>query len=96
MGLNTSANEQDVNGDLNGLLIACTGKFRTWSRGEFESLIKSLGGRYSRTITKQLDYLVIGVDGGKKLERAKELEINIINEDDFINYIEKGIYAKPN
>ena len=96
LGLNTSANEQDVNGDLNGLLIACTGKFRTLSRGEFESLIKSLGGRYSRTITKQLDYLVIGVDGGKKLERAKELEINIINEDDFINYIEKGIYAKPN
>ena len=89
LGLNTSVNEQIIDGDLNGLIFACTGKFKTWSRSEFENLINSLGGRYSRTITKQLDYLVFGVDGGKKIEQAKALGINIINEDEFINYLAK-------
>ena len=87
LGLNTAANEQVVDGNLNGLILACTGKFKTWSRSEFEDLINNLGGRYSKTITKQLDYLVIGADGGKKLEQAKELEINIMNETEFINYL---------
>ena len=89
LGLNTSVNRQIIDGDLNGLIFACTGKFKTWSRSEFENLINSLGGRYSRTITKQLDYLVFGVDGGKKIEQAKALGINIINEDEFINYLAK-------
>ncbi len=87
LGVNTSSSDQKTGGPLNNLVLACTGKFNTWSRNEFENLITNLGGRYSRTITKQLDYLVIGTDGGKKLEQAKTLEINIMTEDEFINYL---------
>ena len=47
---------------------------------------------YFSTISKNIDYVVVGKDPGSKLDKAKKLNLKIINEDEFIEMIkgEKG------
>jgi NAD-dependent DNA ligase (contains BRCT domain type II) len=44
----------------------------------------------SDTVSKKVDYLVVGEDPGSKLEKAKKLGIKIINEDEFKKLIGYG------
>ena len=46
-------------------------------------MILSLGGKVSNNITKNIDYLITGTDPGSKLEKATELKIKIIHENEF-------------
>ena len=52
-------------------------------------MIAEFGGVNSETISSKTDYLVVGEKAGSKLEKAKKLNIQIINESDFINLIKK-------
>ena len=58
------------------------------SRNEAEDLIKSLGGRAGNSISKSTDYLVVGIEPGSKLKKAKELGITILNEAEFKKLVE--------
>jgi DNA ligase (NAD+) len=53
------------------------------SRNELKELIETMGGKVSESVSGQTDYLLIGQNPGRKLEKAKELSIKIISEDDF-------------
>ena len=59
-----------------------TGGFRKISRSEAKSLTEDNGGKVLGTISKKLHMLVVGESKPtkKKIEKAKELKINIINE----------------
>jgi len=64
----------------------------TISRKEAEELVKNSGAEVASTISKNIDYVVVGKDPGSKLDKAKKLNLKIINEDEFIEMIkgEKG------
>lgn len=57
-----------------------TGKLTEMSRGEAKSQIESLGGKVTGSVSKNTDLLIAGEDAGSKLEKAKELSIEIWNE----------------
>jgi DNA ligase (NAD+) len=61
-----------------------TGSLKSMSRNDGETKIKDLGGKILSSVTKNLDYLIVGENAGTKLEKAKKLRINVLNEDEFV------------
>lgn len=73
---------------LKGFTIVISGTFDKHSRDEYKSLIEQNGGKNSGSISSKTDYVLAGENmGPAKLEKAKKLNIPIINEDDFLEMI---------
>jgi DNA ligase (NAD+) len=54
------------------------------SRKELTSLIERHGGRVTGSVSRSTDYLVAGESPGSKLDRARELDIRIIDEHELL------------
>ena len=67
-----------------------TGKLSGISRAEAKSLIEQNSGKIISNVNKKLDFLIIGEKPTiKKLNNAKELNVNIINQDEWIKMLNK-------
>ena len=64
--------------------IVITGSFQYFTRSEIEIKLRSLGGKVLSSISKNTDFLIAGKDAGRKLEKAKSMNINIKGID-FVN-----------
>ena len=67
-----------------------TGTLPTLSRAEATSLIEEAGGRVAGSISKKTTALVAGEDAGSKLEKAKELGVEVIDEAELLRRVEAG------
>jgi DNA ligase (NAD+) len=67
-------------GKLEGQTFVITGTLPTLSRNEATSLIEEAGGRVAGSISKKTTALVAGEEAGSKLEKAKELGVEVIDE----------------
>ena len=91
-GLNfttSSAEKSKKNLIFAGLSVAVTGKMLNVSREKLISLVEKNGGRIVNTVSYKTTYLIAGKNPGSKLNKAKNLNINILTEDQFINLINK-------
>ncbi|UCB59126.1 MAG: NAD-dependent DNA ligase LigA [Thermoplasmatales archaeon] len=68
---------------LQGKKFVFTGSLTSFSRPEAADFVKNKGGIVGSTISKDIDYVVVGGNPGSKYEKAKKLNIKIINEDEF-------------
>ena len=66
-----------------GLTFVFTGGLDTMTRDEAGEMVESLGGRASGSVSARTDYVVAGKDPGSKLDKAKKLGIEIIDEEKF-------------
>ena len=67
-----------------------TGKLNGISRAEIKSLIEENSGTSVSTVTKKLNYLIIGdKPTKKKIDKAKELQITILNQNEFLKILNK-------
>ena len=66
-----------------------TGTLENFTREEARDAIERLGGRVTGNVTKKTDYLVLGKEPGQKYQKAKEININIIEEKEFKEMLEK-------
>ncbi len=67
-----------------------TGKLNNISRAEVKSLIEENSGTTVSTVSKKLNYLIVGEKPTKKkIQSAKALKINIISQDDFLKMLNK-------
>lgn len=64
-----------------------TGKLEKYTREEIKEMIILGGGKYLSSISKNLDYLIVGEKAGSKLKKALELGINILTEEEFLEKI---------
>jgi len=81
---------KEKNGILKDLTFMITGKLKGISRAEAKSLIEENSGTTVSSITRKLDYLIIGEKPTRrKLETAKELKIKIITQSEFIEILNK-------
>jgi DNA ligase (NAD+) len=69
--------------DLSGKTFVVTGTLARYSREEVEEIIKNLGGKAAGSVSKKTSYLVAGEKAGSKLDKAKELGVPVLTEDDF-------------
>jgi DNA ligase (NAD+) len=67
-------------GPLAGLTLVLTGTLPTLSREEAKALIEAAGGKVSGSVSKKTSYVVAGEDAGSKLEKARELNIPVLDE----------------
>jgi DNA ligase (NAD+) len=79
---------KDKNGLLNEKTFMVTGKLNNISRAEVKSLIEENSGTSVSSVTKKLNYLIIGEKPTKKkVEKAKELKITILNQRQFLKML---------
>lgn len=64
-------------------------------RDEAKEKIESLGGRVMSSVSKKTDYVVAGTDPGSKLEKAKTLNVPILNEAEFIILLSESSSTQP-
>jgi len=94
VGVQVQVENQDQvgNGPLAYQTFLFTGTLSELSRSDAEKRVKSLGGKILSTISKKLNYLVVGDDPGSKLAKAKKINeesptIQILTEAEFIQLI---------
>jgi DNA ligase (NAD+) len=83
-GVNTvEAGEAPVSQAFQGKQFVLTGALGTMSRDEAKAAIEARGGRVTSSVSKKTDYLVYGEDPGSKLDRARELKVECLDETAF-------------
>ncbi len=85
-----STSEHAPVGVLAGKSIVVTGTLVRYKRDEIQSLILKHGGRASSSISKSTDYLVAGERAGSKLEKAQQMGIAVLSEDQFEQLISQS------
>ncbi len=79
-----------TSGPLAGKTVVVTGTLQNYSRKEIEDLIAQHGGKATGSVSKKTDYVVAGDEAGSKLDKARQLGVKVLTQDDF----EKLIGAK--
>ncbi len=82
--------EQTGHDLLSGKKFVFTGKLDNYTRSEAQKRVEELGGRATSSVSAQTDYLVLGDNPGSKYERAKDLDVEIIDEEEFVQIIQRG------
>ncbi len=70
-------------GPLAGMTVVVTGTLTRWSRKEVEELIQQLGGKAAGSVSRKTSFVVAGEAAGSKLQKAQELGIPVLSEDEF-------------
>ena len=83
-----NATTKDKAGLLNEKTFMVTGKLNGISRAEVKSLIEENSGSSVSTVTKKLNYLIVGEKPTKKkIDKAKEFKVTILNQSQFLKML---------
>jgi NAD-dependent DNA ligase len=73
-----------ASGPLSGKTLVLTGTLPSLSREEAKAKIEAAGGKVSGSVSKKTDYVVAGEDAGSKLEKATQLGVKVIHEQELL------------
>ncbi len=79
--------EQKLDSKISGLSIVFTGKFSTMSRAEAKDKAERMGAKVLSSISNKTDLLVAGEESGSKLTKARDLNIKVIDENDWLDLL---------
>ena len=74
---------------LDGLKFVFTGELEEWTRDEIKEKVERMGARATSSVSHETDYVVAGPGAGTKLDDAIEMEITILDEEEFKELLEK-------
>ena len=86
-GVNPAPPKQKASNILEGMSIVVTGTLKNFTRQQIEQMIKDHGGKTSSSVSKKTAFVVAGENAGSKLEKANQLKIEVITEDQFLKRI---------
>ncbi len=78
---------------LAGLTIVATGSLQDFTRDGVSEVITAHGGKSASSVSKKTDYVVAGENAGSKADKARELGVTILNEDQFKALLAGGEFA---
>jgi DNA ligase (NAD+) len=78
---------KETAGKLEGLTFVFTGSLERWTRDEAEQMVERLGGRATSSVSGETDYVVAGPGAGSKLAEARQRDIPVLDEDDFVRFL---------
>ena len=81
-GLTFVGQKKEKGTRLAGKTFVLTGTLTRHTRDEAKKLIEDAGGRVSGSVSKKTDYVVAGADAGSKLDKARELGVEVIGEEE--------------
>ncbi len=67
--------------------MVITGSFNSIARSQLKEELIRLGARVNSSVSSKTDFLVVGDKPGSKLTKAKELNIRVIEEDEFLEML---------
>ena len=82
-GVNMKSQKQVIDERFKGLTFVLTGTLSKFKRSDASAIIESFGGKASSSVSKKTSYVLAGEDAGSKLQKAADLGITIISEDEF-------------
>ncbi len=88
-GVSPKEEERRAGGPLSGKTFVFTGALTRFSRKQAQEMVERLGGRAAGSVSKKTDYVVAGEEAGSKLDKARDLGINVLTEEDFLQMIKK-------
>lgn len=89
LGVATAAQERTAQGDeLADMSFVVTGTLRHFGRREITELIEQHGGRVTSSVSKKTDCLVAGENAGSKLQKAEQLGVRILTEEELLQLID--------
>ncbi len=65
---------------LKGTVFVLTGTMKNMTRDEAKAKIQKLGGKVTASVSKKTNYVVVGADPGSKIDKAQQLNIDLLNE----------------
>lgn len=80
--------KKSTTGALQGKSFVLTGTLSQMGRSEAAKILESLGGSVKGTISKQIDYVIVGDKPGSKAEKAESLGITLLTEAEFLALID--------
>lgn len=83
-GVNMESKKVKAGDTFAGMTFVLTGTLPTLKRSEAKELIESLGGKVSSSVSKKTSYVVAGEEAGSKLDKANELGIPLLSEDELL------------
>jgi DNA ligase (NAD+) len=75
---------------LAGLTFVLTGALSRFTRDEAGAALKALGAKVSGSVSKKTSFVVAGEDAGSKYDKAVELGVSVLSEEDLVRIIETG------
>lgn len=82
-GVNTESKTVIKDNRFEGMTFVLTGTLPTYKRSEASKIIESFGGKTSSSVSKKTSYVLSGESSGSKLDKANQLGIPVIDENEF-------------
>lgn len=86
-GVQPTSEERRGDGRLNGKTFVFTGSLVRFSRDEAKRLAEQHGGNVTGSVSKKTDYVVAGSEAGSKLDKARNLGIPVLSEEEFMQLL---------
>lgn len=90
LGIDMTAPRRAAGGALAGKTIVVTGTLSHYTRDQIQELIIQHGGHPASSVSRQTDFVVAGEKAGSKLDKARELGVPVLNEQEFEALLRKG------
>lgn len=75
---------------LQGLIFVFTGTLKSMTREEAKAKVIELGGKVTESISRNVNYVVVGESPGSKYQKALQLGVKILNEEEFLKLVEEA------
>jgi DNA ligase (NAD+) len=89
-GVQTKSEKKKITGTspVTGKTFVLTGGLSSMSRDEAKEKIEARGGKSSSSVSKKTDFVIVGTDAGSKLDKAVELGVKTLTEEEFLRMLE--------
>ncbi len=89
-GVSPIEEKEEKESPIKDKVFVFTGALSSMSRTEAKNLVEERGGIVKNSVSKKVDFVVVGENPGSKYEKAKSLGLKIINEEEFLKLLGIG------
>jgi len=87
-GVSPKIEEKRVGGRFTGKTFVFTGSLSKFTRDEAKKMVEQEGGHAAGSVSKKTDYVVAGAEAGSKLEKAMQLGVKVLTEEEFLELMQ--------
>ncbi|MCH5159259.1 MAG: NAD-dependent DNA ligase LigA [Clostridiales bacterium] len=87
IGIAPSYEQKAAVGVFVGKKVVLTGSLAHYTRGQASKLIEEQGGEIASSVSRSVNLVIVGADAGSKLEKARSLGIEVIDEERFVELL---------
>ena len=86
-GVRPSVEEKRVGGKFTGKTFVFTGTLTRFTRDDAKKIVEIEGGHAAGSVSKKTDYVVAGTEAGSKLDKAVQLGVRVLTEEEFLELV---------